>query len=82
MTPNSDLLVITRLNEIIKELEQEVRELRDNGSGPICPKCNKERMITLTTIEGGIKLCGCGYKIEHKLDVGQKSILIDGLVGE
>jgi len=43
-----------------------------------CPKCGNG-MIILTSINA--KWCDCGFKMEHHLKPGQKSVLIDGLVG-
>ena len=43
-----------------------------------CPICGRG-MIVLTSYNQ--KWCDCGYKVEHTLKIGQKSVLVDGLVG-
>ena len=74
-----DMLDLTRENALLKQrvlyLEQQAIELKNNGTGKLCPSCNKERMINLTTIDGGIRLCGCKYQESNKLKPGQKSVL-------
>jgi len=79
---NAFISDIDAMKRYIIKLEKENMDLRDNGTGKICPACEKERMITLTTINGGIRLCGCTYQESNKLKPNQKSLLIKGLVGE
>jgi len=49
--------------------------------GPECEYCNG-RMVKLSTIDGGIYQCSCGNIRPFKLKPGQKSVLVEGLVGE
>jgi len=50
------------------------------GTGKVCPKCQDESMISLTSLN--LRVCGCGYKENFYLKPNQKSVLIEGLVGE
>lgn len=59
---------VIRLNKLLKG--NNVYECPDCGSG----------LVVLTT--KNLKICDCGYKVEHKLKKGQKSLLVKGLIGE
>jgi len=50
------------------------------GTGKVCPKCQDESMLSLTSLN--LRVCGCGYKENFYLKPNQKSVLIEGLVGE
>lgn len=62
--------------EYIGYLERQI----SGATGKPCPECG-DPMITLNTIEKGIRLCSCGYKESNKLKPGQKSLLVKGEVG-
>ncbi len=64
--------------EIVKDLKRQLAQLANNGKGDICPVCG-DRMISLPSMN--IKQCSNGHKKEFKLKPGQKSVLIEGLVG-
>ena len=76
MTPDNDPYVIAELNKIIQRLEQEVKELRDNGIGrpgigDWCKEC-KEHKVSLPSKNK--KICSCGLS-DFPLKKGQKSVL-------
>ena len=68
------------------DLEKENRELKkklafyENKDSRVnyCPECGSG-LITLTTMN--LRACDCGYRVEHKLKKGQKSLLVKGLIG-
>ena len=70
---------VFELQSKIKLLEERILKLTTPVNSKPCPRCGSG-LVVLTT--KNLKICDCGWKEEHKLKPGQKSILVEGLVGE
>lgn len=77
-TISEDCSELSRLREEIFYLKDKIDTLSGNKTRTRCPVCN-DFMISLPSMN--MRQCSNGHRIEWKLKPGQKSVLIEGVIG-